>query len=177
MGYVHILPRGVDHILFVLGLFLLGSQLPALIKQITAFTLAHSLTLALAAAGLVRLPANIVEPLIALSIVFVAIENLTTKEVRPWRILVVFAFGLVHGLGFAEVFQELGLAGAGFFTALLGFNIGVELGQLSVVALALLAVGWLRGRTGYRKFVVVPASLAIAAVAAFWTLQRVFFAV
>ena len=177
MGFVHILPRGVDHILFVLGLFLLGSQLPALIKQITAFTIAHSLTLALAAAGLVRLPANIVEPLIALSIVFVAIENLTTKEVRPWRILVVFAFGLVHGLGFAEVFQDLGLAGAGFLSALAGFNIGVELGQLSVVALALLAVGWFRQREGYRKFVVVPASLAIAAVAAFWTLQRVFFSV
>ena len=177
MGFVHILPFGVDHILFVLGLCLLGSRLPALIKQITAFTVAHSLTLALAAAGLVRLPANIVEPLIALSIVFVAIENLTTKEVRPWRILVVFAFGLVHGLGFAEVFQDLGLAGAGFITALAGFNIGVELGQLSVVALALLAVGWLRGREGYRKFVVVPASLAIATVAAFWTLQRVFFSV
>ena len=177
MGFVHILPFGVDHILFVLGLFLLGSRLPALIKQITAFTVAHSLTLALAAAGLVRLPAHIVEPLIALSIVFVAIENLTTKEVRPWRITVVFAFGLVHGLGFAEVFQDLGLAGAGFITALAGFNIGVELGQLSVVALALLAVGWFREREGYRKFVVVPASLAIAAVAAFWTLQRVFFSV
>ena len=177
MGFHHIVPAGVDHILFVLGLFLLGSGLPALVKQITAFTVAHSITLALAASGMVRLPSSIVEPLIALSIVFVAVENLSTTQVRPTRIFVVFAFGLVHGLGFAEVFQNLGLTGANFLTALAGFNIGVELGQLSVVAAALLAVGWFRKREGYRKFVVVPASLGIAAVAAFWTLQRVFFAV
>ena len=177
MGFHHIVPAGVDHILFVLGLFLLGSQLPALVKQITAFTVAHSITLALAASGLVRLPSSVVEPLIALSIVFVAVENLSTTQVRPTRIFVVFAFGLVHGLGFAEVFQNLGLTGANFLSALAGFNIGVELGQLSVVGAALLAVGWFRRREGYRKFVVVPASLGIAAVAAFWTLQRVFFAV
>ena len=173
-GYFHILPGGLDHILFVLGLFLLGTKLPALLKQITAFTVAHSLTLALAASGMVKVPAAIVEPLIALSIVFVAIENLSTTEVRPWRIMVIFAFGLVHGLGFAEVFENLGLTGSNFLTALLGFNIGVELGQLTVVALALLTVGWFRKREGYRKFVVVPASLAIAAVAAIWALQRVF---
>ena len=172
MGYTHILPNGLDHILFVLGLFLLSTRLKPLLWQITAFTVAHSLTLALSLYGLVRLPSAIIEPVIAASIAFVAIENLFTTELKPWRPFVVFGFGLVHGMGFAGALKDLGLQRHDFLTALVGFNAGVELGQLSVVALALLAVGWFRSRPGYRRLVVVPASATIAAVAVFWTIQR-----
>ena len=173
MGYMHILPEGLDHILFVLGLFLLSTRLKPLLWQITAFTVAHSLTLALSLYGLVRLPPTIIEPVIAASIAFVAIENLFTTELKPWRPFVVFGFGLVHGMGFAGALKDLGLQRHDFLTALIGFNAGVELGQLSVVALALLAVGWFRSRPSYRRLVVVPASVMIAAVAVFWTFQRI----
>lgn len=172
MGFRHIVPQGLDHILFVLGLFLLGTRTKALLTQITAFTVAHSITLALTALGVIHLPARIIEPTIAISIAFVAIENLFAKDVRPWRTAVVFAFGLVHGMGFAEVFADAGLRGRSLIEALLGFNVGVELGQLTVVALAFAAVGWLRSSARYRPFVVVPGSLAIAAVALVWTVQR-----
>ena len=155
MGYRHILPEGLDHILFVLGLFLLSTRLKPLVWQITAFTVAHSLTLALSLYGLVRLPSAIIEPVIAASIAFVAIENLFTTELKPWRPFVVFGFGLVHGMGFAGALKDLGLQRHDFLTALVGFNAGVELGQLSVVVLALLAVGWFRSRPGYRRLVVV----------------------
>lgn len=173
MGYTHILPEGLDHILFVLGLFLLSTRLKPLLWQITAFTVAHSLTLALSLYGLVRLPSTIIEPVIAASIAFVALENLFTTELKPWRPFVVFGFGLVHGMGFAGALKDLGLQRHDFLTALVGFNAGVELGQLSVVALALFAVGWLRSRPNYRRLVVVPASVTIAAVAVFWTFQRI----
>ena len=174
MGFTHILPQGLDHILFVLGLFLLGSNTKALVKQITAFTVAHSITLALTALGVIHLPGRIIEPIIAISIAFVAIENLFARDVRPWRTAVVFLFGLVHGMGFAEVFADAGLRGAGLLTALVSFNVGVELGQLAVVGLAFAAVGWFRKDARYRQIVVMPASLLIALVAIFWTVQRAF---
>ena len=173
MGFTHILPEGLDHILFVLGLFLLSTKLKPLLWQITAFTVAHSLTLGLALYGVVRLPSSIIEPIIAASIAFVAVENICTTELKPWRPFVVFAFGLVHGMGFAGALKDLGLHRSDFLTALVGFNVGVEMGQLSVVALAFLCVGWLRSRPDYRKIVVVPASALIAVVAVFWTIQRV----
>jgi hypothetical protein len=173
MGFEHILPRGPDHILFVLGLFLLSAKLRPLLWQVTAFTLAHSITLGLALYGVVRLPSSIVEPLIAVSIAFVAVENMVTTDLKPWRPFVVFGFGLVHGLGFASALGEAGLPRNQFATALVTFNVGVELGQLSVIALAFLAVGWWRRRDWYRRAIVLPASCAIAAVALVWTIQRV----
>lgn len=172
LGYEHILPRGLDHILFVVGLFLLGTRLAPLLWQVTAFTLAHSITLGLALYGWVRVPPAVVEPLIAVSILLVAADNLRSRELRWWRVWVVFAFGLVHGLGFAEALLELRLARSDLLSALLGFNCGVELGQLSVVALAFLAVGWLRGREPYRKAIVIPASACIALVAGYWAFER-----
>ncbi len=175
LGFAHILPQGLDHILFVLGLFLLSKRTKDLIKQITAFTVAHSLTLALSLFGVFQLPASIVEPLIALSIAFVAIENLFTTEMKPWRPYVVFGFGLVHGLGFAGILQDLELPRSDYLTALLGFNLGVEFGQLSVVAGAMLLVGWFRAHEKYRKYVTMPASVLIAVMAIFWTVQRIFF--
>lgn len=172
LGFVHILPRGLDHILFVLGLFLLRAQLRPVLVQVTTFTLAHSLTLALSLYGVVSLPASVVEPLIALSIVYVAIENLRTQALTPWRVALVFLFGLLHGLGFAGVLTELQLPRGDFAVALLGFNLGVEAGQLAVIAAAAALVGWCRHRPWYHGRVVVPASLAIAAIGGYWVITR-----
>lgn len=172
LGFVHIVPHGVDHILFVLGLFLLSDRLRPLLVQVTAFTVAHTLTLALAALGVVSLTSRLVEPLIALSIAYVAIENLCTTRLTPWRPGVVFCFGLLHGLGFAGVLSALGLPRGQLVTALVAFNAGVELGQIAVIAGAMLIVGWFRARAWYRPAVVVPASLLIAAVGLFWAVQR-----
>ena len=173
IGFDHILPKGLDHILFVLGLFLLAAHLRPLLWQVTAFTAAHTVTLALGALGWVSVPASIVEPLIAASICYVAVENVFTDHLNPWRPFVVFGFGLLHGLGFASVLGDFGLPDEHFVPALLGFNIGVELGQLTVIALAFIAVGaWFRDKPWYRSRITVPASLAIAAVGAFWVVER-----
>ena len=174
LGFTHILPKGLDHILFVLGIFLLSLHWKPLLLQVTAFTIAHSITLALSLYGIVSLPSSIVEPLIALSIVYVAVENILTQELKPWRVYVVFAFGLLHGLGFAGVLTELGLPRNEFVTALIAFNVGVELGQLAVIAIAFLAVGlWFRNKPWYRSRIVVPGSLGIALIGAYWTIERV----
>lgn len=172
VGFDHILPKGLDHILFVLGLFFLSTHLRPLIWQVSAFTLAHTVTLALGALGVVNVPANIVEPLIAASIVYVAVENVFTSGLSPWRPVVIFCFGLLHGLGFASVLGEFGLPASQFVPALIGFNIGVELGQLTVIAIAFLAVGWAIRKTWYRRAVSVPASCVIAAVGAYWVIER-----
>jgi hypothetical protein len=174
LGYTHILPKGLDHILFVIGLFLLSPRLKTLLLQVTAFTIAHSITLGLSMYGIVSLPSRVVEPLIALSIAYVAIENLLTRELKPWRVALVFMFGLLHGLGFAGVLRELGLPRAEFLTALLTFNAGVELGQLTIIAGAWLLVGAFMQRAWYRKVIVVPASCGIALIGLYWTVSRVF---
>lgn len=176
-GFEHIIPKGLDHILFVLGLFFYALRAGPLLSQVTAFTLAHTVTLALASLGVVSVPATIVEPLIAASIVYVAVENIIGGRSGLLRVAVVFGFGLLHGLGFASVLGDVGLQDSRFVIGLIGFNIGVELGQLAVIALAFLAVGLPFGqKPWYRKVVVIPASLAIAAVGAWWTVERVFLA-
>ncbi len=239
VGFEHILPMGLDHILFVLGLFFLSTRLKPLLWQVSAFTLAHTVTLALAALGYVSVPGSIVEPLIALSIVYVAVENIVSDKLHRWRPFVIFGFGLLHGLGFASVLAEYGLPEANFVPALIGFNIGVEFGQLTVIAVAFLLVvlaqrvdrlkadqrqaqvvygiltlvfvagGWLLNGPGfvetmgagapvflwplaalslacllsahfvdrlhaYRRFVAIPASVAIACVGGYWFIERVF---
>ncbi|MEY4635940.1 MAG: hypothetical protein RJA55_1738 [Acidobacteriota bacterium] len=173
LGYTHILPKGLDHILFVVGLFLLSPRVKTLLRQVTAFTLAHSITLGLSIYGLVSLPSRLVEALIALSIAYVAIENLVTRELKPWRLALVFGFGLLHGLGFAGVLRELGLPRGEFLTGLLAFNVGVEGGQLTVIAVAMLLVWPVVRRGWYRHRVVIPASLVIAAIGIYWTVTRV----
>lgn len=172
LGYMHILPKGLDHILFVLGIFLLSPRLKTMLLQVTAFTIAHSITLGLSMYGIISLPSRIVEPLIALSIAYVAIENLVTRELKPWRLALVFMFGLLHGLGFAGVLRELGLPRGEFLTALLMFNLGVEGGQLTIISAALLAVGAFMTKGWYRQRVVIPASLMIATVGIYWTVAR-----
>jgi hypothetical protein len=172
LGFTHIVPHGLDHVLFVLGLFLLSDRLRSVLWQVSAFTLAHSITLGLSMYGLVTISPSIVEPMIALSIAYVAIENLFLAELRSWRVALVFAFGLLHGLGFAGALSEIGLPRAHFVTALVTFNAGVEAGQLAVIGAAFLAVGAFGTRAWYRRLVVVPASLVIACTAVYWTFQR-----
>jgi hypothetical protein len=173
LGYTHILPKGSDHILFVLGIFLLSTRLKPVLLQVTAFTVAHTITLALTIYGLVSLRPAIVEPLIALSIVYVAVENIATSELRPWRVALVFGFGLLHGMGFAGVLSQLGLPRSEFLTGLLCFNAGVELGQLTVILAAFLLIGLpFSKKPWYRRRVVVPLSLAIAAVGLYWAATR-----
>ncbi len=173
LGFIHILPKGVDHILFVLGLFLLSRKLKPLLWQVTAFTVAHTITLALTIYGYIDLPPTIVEPAIALSIAYVGIENLLTRTLHSWRVVIVFLFGLLHGMGFAGVLTELGLPENEFVTALISFNIGVELGQLAVILLALLLVYRLRRNEDvYRRWVVIPGSLGIALMGLYWTAER-----
>jgi len=173
VGFDHIVPKGLDHILFVLGLFFLAARLGPLLWQVSAFTLAHTVTLAAGALGWIVVPGAIVEPIIAASIVYVAVENVFARGLTPWRPVVVFGFGLLHGLGFASVLEEFGIPEANFIPALLGFNVGVEVGQLTVIAVAFLAVGlWFRNRDWYRAVIAIPASLAIAAVGAYWVVER-----
>lgn len=173
LGYTHILPKGIDHILFVLGLFLLSVRLKPILMQVTTFTIAHSITLGLTMYGIVSLPSRVVEPLIALSIAYVAIENLVTTELKPWRLALVFSFGLLHGMGFAGVLKELGLPRSEFLTALLTFNLGVEGGQLTVIGIACLCVIWFRHHNWYHRRIVVPASMVIAAIGVYWTITRI----
>ena len=238
VGFDHIVPKGLDHILFVLGLFFLAAKFRPLLVQVSLFTLAHTITLALAALGYVNIPGSIVEPLIAASIVFIAVENIWARGISKWRPYVIFGFGLLHGLGFASVLGEFGLPDDTFIAALIGFNVGVEVGQLFVIAIMFLIVWqalridrgeneagrgfaiyliiavsalalsvlnpatlvtafenpvWVFGAPigavallcmasiqfrdrvdSYRTFVAIPCSLAIAAVGAYWVIERVF---
>ena len=174
LGFTHIVPLGLDHMLFVLGIYLLNHRWRSVLLQVSAFTIAHSITLGLSMYGLVSVSPRIVEPMIALSIAYVAIENLFLKDLKPWRIVLVFAFGLLHGLGFAGVLSEVGLPRDEFLTALVTFNIGVEGGQLAVIAAAFLLFGWrYADRDWYRGRIAIPASLMIAAAAVYWTIERV----
>ena len=172
-GFTHIVPGGLDHVLFMLGLFLMASTRRAIVLQVSAFTVAHSVTLALGVYGAVNIPPTIVEPLIAASIAFIALENLFATSVTRWRLIVVFVFGLLHGLGFAGAMADLGLSGEHLAASLVGFNVGVELGQLSVIAGASLIVRMLRlSIDAERQFVLRPASAAIALMGLFWAIER-----
>ena len=177
LGYTHILPLGLDHILFVLCLFLLNPTLKPILWQATAFTVAHTITLGLAMYEVIKPPTNIVEPIIALSILYVALENIFSQKLKVSRIGIVFLFGLIHGMGFASALTELGLPKNGYFTSLIMFNLGVELGQITVILAAFFLLAKPFGnKPYYRKRIVVPLSCIIAAIALYWTVERIFFA-
>ena len=176
LGFTHIVPNGLDHMLFVLGIYLLSGRARSVLWQVSAFTVAHSITLGLSMYGVVAMSPKIVEPLIALSIAYVAIENIFFSELKPWRVALVFAFGLLHGMGFAGALKELGLPRSEFVTALLTFNLGVEAGQLAVIGAAFMLVGWhCANRAWYRSRIIVPVSTLIACTAVYWTIQRLSF--
>ena len=173
LGFTHIVPLGFDHVLFVLGIYLLSRNAKAVLMQVSAFTIAHSITLGLSMYGLIHVSSKIVEPMIAVSIAYVAIENVFLSELKSWRVALVFLFGLLHGMGFAGALKELGLPHSEFVTALVTFNLGVEAGQLTVIAAAFLLVGWhYANRPWYRARVVIPASAMIACMALYWTVER-----
>lgn len=174
-GFVHILPRGLDHILFVLALLLFAKRRSTLLWQVSAFTLAHTITLALGVYGVVALSSAIIEPLIALSIVYVGVENIyraQTNTTSYTRMPIIFAFGLLHGLGFASVLGDLGLAQSQYALSLISFNIGVELGQLTVIALAFICLYPLRSKFWYQKRLVLSLNIAIAVIAIYWLIER-----
>jgi hypothetical protein len=176
LGYHHILPEGIDHILFVVGLCLLSTNIKTILWQATAFTVAHSITLGLSMKGIIVAPSSVVEPIIALSIMFVAIENLMVTELKAWRIVIVFLFGLIHGMGFASSLNEIGLPRNAFLTSILSFNVGVELGQITIIAAVFSTLVLFLGKKPYyRQRVVYPISIAIAIIAGYWTVQRTFF--
>lgn len=173
LGYKHILPKGMDHILFIFGLFLFSPAIRPLLWQITMFTIAHTITLGLAMNGIFDLPERIVQPLIALSIVYVGVENVFNHGLQRSRLILVFAFGLLHGLGFARMLSDFGMPDHAFVTALISFNVGVELGQLTIVFMAFLLIGLCFGkREWYRTLVINPASIIIALIAFYWFIDR-----
>ena len=173
LGFEHILPAGADHILFVLGLFLLGRRFRPLLWQVTAFTLAHSVTLVLSSYDLVSLPSRPVEALIALSIAYVAAENLATSELKPWRPAVVFAFGLLHGLGFADVLQRAGSAGTALHDGPGGLQRRGGAGADRRPAAGLCRGGMVpEGSPGTASGVVLPGSILIGAIGLYWFLER-----
>ena len=186
---IHHIAIGPDHILFVLGLLLLGGGLARLLKVITSFTVAHSITLAVASLGLVRLPGRLVEPLIALSIVFVAVDTLLARRgtsdasaggpadagspARDRRAPLAFGFGLIHGFGFASVLAEFGLPREALGWSLAGFNLGVEIGQAVIVLLVAPPLSWLASRAPVAQARLVRVlAVAIAAAGGFWFVQR-----
>jgi hypothetical protein len=180
---------GFDHILFLVSLLLpavlirrdgqwqgretLRASVIDVLKIVTAFTLAHSLTLSLAALGALSLPSRLVESLIAASVILAALNNLWPL-VHRWRALVAFGFGLIHGFGFASVLADLGLAQGALVLSLVGFNVGVELGQLAIVALFLPLAYLLRRGLFYRRVVMAGGSALIAVIAIVWLAERAF---
>ena len=176
LGVRHIIPDGFDHILFVMSLCLLSTRIKTILWQATAFTVAHSITLALSMKSIIIAPSAVVEPIISLSILFVAVENILLSKLKPWRVGIVFMFGLIHGMGFASSLNEIGLPRNQFYTSILSFNAGVEIGQIAIITgtflLLVIPMGrkpWYKGRAVY------PLSALIGCIAAFWTIQRVFF--
>jgi hypothetical protein len=181
LGIEHIVPKGLDHILFIFGVFFFAVKLKPLLWQVTMFTLAHSLTLILASLKLVFIPASIIEPLIALSIGYVAFENIFQRQGKfhsrsnAIRYAVIFFFGLIHGLGFAFVLEDIGLPTGQLILSLLSFNIGVEIAQIGLVVLAYLLMFYPSKQLWYRKAIQIPCSLVIGLIGIYWFFERVFF--
>ena len=176
LGFTHVIPFGFDHILFILCLFFYNSKLKTVLLQCTIFNIAHSLALGLSASGIVIYNANLIEPLIALTILYAAIENIFFVKKSTLRYLLIFIFGLIHGLGFATALKEIGIPKEQFFTSLLSFNIGVELGQITIIIAAYFLVSkWFSNKIWYRERIVYPISTLIGCVALYWTIERILF--
>jgi len=173
LGFEHVIPTGFDHILFILCLFFYSSNLKKVLIQCTIFTIAHSIALALSASGIVLYNSKIIEPLIALTILYTAIENIFFTEKSKIRYLLIFIFGLIHGLGFATALKEIGIPKTQFFTSLLSFNVGVELGQITIIISAYFLISkWFSEKIWYQERIVYPISSIIGSIALFWTIER-----
>jgi hydrogenase/urease accessory protein HupE len=173
LGFQHIIPQGLDHVLFIIGISLINTKLRTVIYQASAFTVAHTIALALSMKNIIVAPPPIIEPIIALSIVFVAVENILLRELKPWRLLLVFFFGLIHGLGFASALNEVGLPPGEFFTSILSFNLGIEACQVLIIAfLFSFLISPFKKKTWYRYRIVYPISMLIALVGGYWVVER-----
>ena len=173
---VHHILIGPDHLLFLIGLLLLGGTVRRLLLVVTAFTVAHSITLALAVLDVVSPPGNIVEPIIALSIVYVGADNLLVRGGRDMRVWIALVFGLIHGFGFASVLREMGLPSGALGWSLFSFNLGVEIGQVVVAVVVASMLMTLRARSeAVGRRLAVAGSIAVMAAGTFWFVQRVFF--
>ena len=174
-GFVHVVPLGLDHILFVFGLFLLSRKWKPLILQVSAFTVAHTLTLGLATLGIISVSPQIVEPIIAASIAVIALENIFFPGYKPYRLVIVFIFGLIHGLGFAGALSGFNLEPTSLLIGLFGFNLGVEFGQLALLIAAYCLTAQIKNQSNYRQWIIIPGSLTIALFGLYWTIERIFF--
>ena len=177
LGVEHIIPKGLDHILFIFGLFLFSSSLKKLITQITIFTIAHSITLIFVSLSLMKINPQIVEPIIALSIVYVGIENIFKNYVKEYlRYVVILFFGLLHGLGFALVLSDIGYRSTDLFINLVSFNIGIEVAQISIVLVLylLVALNFAKNKN-YRMLFQVPSSILISSIGLYWFFERINF--
>jgi hypothetical protein len=175
LGFLHIIPEGLDHILFVVGLWFGVRGWRRLLGEVTAFTVAHSLTLLLVVSGALATGpvwARAVEVGIALSLAWIGIENLRRDPPR-WRWLLVGSFGLLHGMGFAGALAEVRWPADGLAVAVIAANLGIELGQLAVLALCALLTGWWMAQPWYRTRLAIPASLAVASAGAWWAVERI----
>ena len=175
LGIEHIVPKGLDHILFIIGIFFYAIKFKPLLLQVTMFTVAHSITLILASFNLIFIPATIVEPLIALSISYVAIENIFQRRSTLLRYLIIFIFGLIHGLGFAFVLGDIGLNTSQLALSLISFNIGVEIAQIAIIILASIIFIIPSRQSWYRAFLQIPISIVISMIGLYWFIERVFF--
>ncbi len=173
VGFTHILPKGLDHILFVFGLLFLTPKFYPLLIQVSIFTLAHTITLAMSSLKVINISTVIIEPLIAASIIYVAIENFFNSSLTKYRSIIIFFFGLLHGLGFASVLSSFGLPGTNFIWALVGFNIGVEIGQITIIlAFYAILIYWIKTKNYYRNYISIPGSIIIAFFGTFWLIER-----
>jgi hypothetical protein len=174
LGFQHIIPQGPDHVLFIMGLCFIHTRIKPIIYQATAFTVAHTIALALSMKDIIFAPPQLIEPVIALTIAFVALENIILLKAKPWRLLIVFLFGLVHGMGFASSLNEIGLPPGRFATSILLFNLGVEVCQVLVIAAVFgLLIRPFKDRSWYRWRIVYPISALIALVSTYWTVLRI----
>lgn len=173
LGFEHVIPFGYDHMLFIISLFFFNSKIKSAIIQCSIFTIAHSSTLALATLGYLNFNSSVIEGTIALSIFFVALENLIETKLQVWRLAFIFLFGLLHGLGFASALNEIGIPQNEFLIALLAFNLGVEAAQLTVIAFCYFFVARLiQKKVWYQTKFVKPLSIIISSIALFWAVER-----
>jgi len=174
LGFTHVIPLGFDHILFIISIYFLTSNIKSVIIQCSVFTIAHSFSLAITAAGFIVPDTRIIEPLIAFSILITSIGNIVQVKKNTYQLLLIFIFGLIHGMGFARALNEIGIPPNNFLSALFAFNIGVELGQITVILLVyMLVVKWLSTKKWYEARIVYPISCAIGCIALYWTIERI----
>ncbi|MBT4646417.1 MAG: HupE/UreJ family protein [Pelagibacteraceae bacterium] len=175
LGIEHIIPKGLDHMLFIIGLFLFSNLIRPLLLQVTMFTIAHTITLVIASLSLINVNASIIEPLIALSIVYIGVENIFKKYSNTKiRYYVIFLFGLLHGLGFALVLKDVGLDYSNLLMNLVSFNIGVEIAQIFILFLLYLTIGLFFSKKKYYKIIFqIPLSLFISLIAIYWFVERI----